>query len=254
LPNGQVLASTEIEMASEKPKSENLLVNLICNIAVPTLILTSFSSAKWLGPVWGLVVALAFPVGYGIWDFTQRRKTNFISIIGFVSVLLSGSLGLMKIGGLGFAIKDAVVPSVIGLAVIISLRTKHPLVRSFLYNDQIINVERVDHALSEHSAHPAFERMLVWASVALATSFTVSGMISFALARYLLKSPAGTPEFNAELGKMHAWNMPITLVPLMIMMMLTLWWLLNGIKRLTGLQLDEIFPEATEKNKEAPAR
>jgi hypothetical protein len=242
------------EMASENPKRENLLVNLICNLVVPTLILTKFSGDKWLGPVWGLLVALAFPVGYGVWDFTQRRHANFISIIGFVSVLLSGSLGLMKIGGLGFAIKDGAVPCVIGLAVLLSLKTKRPLVRSFLYNDQIIDVPRVDRVLTERNAHPAFERLLVLASFALAFSFLMSGVLNFGLARYLLKSPPGTPEFNAELGRMHFWNLPIILVPSMIMMMLTLWWLLGGIRRLTGLKLDEIFPEAAEKDKEAPAR
>ena len=54
----------------------------------------------WLGPKWGLIVALVFPLGYGVYDFVRRRKTNFISVLGFVSVLLSGGLGLMKLGRL----------------------------------------------------------------------------------------------------------------------------------------------------------
>ena len=74
-------------------KPENLLLNLICNVGLPTAILTWCSGERMLGPKWGLVVALIFPVAYGIYDFAQRRRVNFISIIGFVSVLITGGFG-----------------------------------------------------------------------------------------------------------------------------------------------------------------
>jgi len=122
---------------SSPPKNkENLIVNLICNIAVPTLVLTKFSGERMLGPMWGLFVALAFPVGYGLYDYSRRRRANFISIVGFISVLLTGGLGLLKVGGFWFAVKDAAVPLVIGAAVLVSLRTKTPLVREMIYNEQ----------------------------------------------------------------------------------------------------------------------
>src|SRR5690606_7080559 len=70
-------------------KRENLLLNLAFNIAIPSLILAKASTPERLGPVWGLIVALAFPISYGLWDFAQRRQANFISIIGFASVLLT---------------------------------------------------------------------------------------------------------------------------------------------------------------------
>ena len=78
-------------------KRENLLVNLLFNIAIPSLILAKASTPERLGPVAGLIIALLFPVSYGIWDFVKRRQANFISIIGFASVLLTGGLGLMQV-------------------------------------------------------------------------------------------------------------------------------------------------------------
>ena len=84
-------------MTTPRPKPENLLVNLVCNVGVPTAILTWLSGARWLGPKWGLLVALAFPLGYGLHDFIVRRRWNFISIIGFASVLVSGGFGLLKL-------------------------------------------------------------------------------------------------------------------------------------------------------------
>ena len=75
-------------MPTSKPqKHESILLNLICNIALPTLLLTVFSKEKYLGPLWGLLVALIFPVGYGIWDFATRKKMNFISIIAGVQAI-----------------------------------------------------------------------------------------------------------------------------------------------------------------------
>ena len=77
-------------------KRENLLYNLLFNIAIPSILLAQASKPDRLGPVVGLIVALAFPLGYGVWDFVQRKQANFISILGFANVLLTGGLGLME--------------------------------------------------------------------------------------------------------------------------------------------------------------
>ena len=69
-----------------------------------------------MGPVYGLLVALAFPVGYGIYDFVVRRGFNFYSALGFVSILLTGGIGLLKLPVEWLAIKEAAVPFVIGVA------------------------------------------------------------------------------------------------------------------------------------------
>jgi len=234
-------------MSSAPAKKENLLINLVFNVILPSLVLSKLSKEAMLGPVLGLVVALAFPLGYGVWDFLERRKTNFISIIGFISVLVTGSMGLLQVGGLGFAIKEAAVPTVIGLAVLFSLKSKTPLVRSMLYNEQVIDVARVDAVLTEKEKRADFERLLVSASYLLAGSFIISAGLNFALARYLLRSPAGTAEFNAELGKLHLLSWPVIVLPSMAMMIFALWRLLDGIKRITGLTLDDIFKAPPEK-------
>lgn len=235
------------KMPAPTAKKENLLLNVVFNILIPSLVLSKLSTEARLGPVVGLVVALAFPLGYGVWDFLERRKTNFVSIIGFVSVLLTGGLGLMQVGGMGFAIKEAAVPTVIGLAVLFSLKSKSPLVRTMLYNDQVIDVQRVDAALAEKGNRAEFDRLLVSASYLLSFSFLVSAVLNFGLARWLLKSPPGTAEFNAELGKMNLLSWPVIVIPSMAMMMFALWRLLGGIKRITGLELDAIFKAPPEK-------
>jgi hypothetical protein len=243
---GFVVSEFPTSVTTPRSKPENLLFNLVCNVALPTVILAGFSGEKWLGPKWGLVIALGFPVGYGLYDFAARRRWNFISIIGFASVLISGGFGLLKVGGFWFAVKDAAIPGIIGLAVLASMRAKTPLVNELLYNPQVIDVERVDAELTARDTQTKFTGLLRRATGLLSLSFFVSSVLNFFLARYLIRSQPGTAAFNGELAKMHLVSWPVIVLPSMVMMMLVLWRLLHGIKALTGLELDDIFRSPPE--------
>lgn len=232
------------------PKRENPFINIVCNIVVPTVVLMKFSTDQWLGPLWGLIVALIFPVSYGVYDLIERKKTNYLSILGLVSVLLSGGFTLLKLGGIWFAVKDAALPTMIGLGILLSLRSKAPLVRELLYNESIIDVPRVDAALVARGTTGEFETLLKRASVGLALTMLASAPVNFALALYILKSPPGTPEFNADLGKMHWVSFIVIVLPSMIAMMFIFWKLMGGLVKLSGLTQDEIFPDP--KAKQAP--
>ncbi len=226
---------------STPPKKENVLINLVCNLIVPTIVLMRFSTDRWLGPMWGLVVAVSFPIGYGAYDLVVRRKTNLLSVLGTVSVLLSGGLGLLKVGGFWFAVKDAAIPVVIGLAVLLTARSKKSLIRELFFNEQLIDVDRINAALDARGERPAFDHLVRTASGWLAVTFLGCAGLNFALARSILRSPPGTPAFNEELGKMH-WLMPLVVaVPSMIAMMAIFWKLLNGVGTLTGLSSDDIL-------------
>lgn len=231
------------------PKKENLLLNLACNLAIPTFVLMKLSGDNWLGPQWGMVVALVFPLGYGIYDLVQRKKTNIFSIVGVLSVVLTGTLNQMRADGLWFAIKEAAIPTLFCAAVLVSMRTKRPLVRELIWNDQVIDTAKVDAILTERGQRADLDRLLNRASFGLAFSFLLSAALNFGLARYLLKSPAGTPEFNAELGKMNGLSLPVIMLPTMIVTMVVFWKLLSGLTQLTGLELDDMLRAGAEKKK-----
>jgi hypothetical protein len=228
-------------------KRENLFINLGCNVALPSIILTWGSKATWLGPKWALVLALIFPLGYSIYDFVVRKKFNFISALGFVSVLITGTFALMKLDPFWFAVKEAAVPAAIGLVVLISMGTRWPLVQEMLYNPQVIDVDRIDAVLAERQARPEFDKLLRDASYLLTLSFFVSAVLNYALARYLLKSPSGSEAFNSELAKMNLWSWPVIVLPSMAMTMFALWRLLGGLQRVTGLELEQLMHTAPEK-------
>lgn len=234
-------------MSLPPPKRENLLLNLVCNVALPPIILKWGSKVEWLGPKWALLIALAFPVGYFIYDLVRRKKFNFISAIGFLSVLLTGTFAQMQLNTQWFAVKEAAIPAVIGLVVLVSMGTRWPLVREMLYNPQVIDVDRIDAALAERNARPSFDRLLREASYLLTFSFLISAILNYALARYLLKSPTGTEAFNSELAQMNLLSWPVIVLPSTAMSMYALWRLLGGIRRITGLELEQLMHPAPQK-------
>ena len=113
--------------------------------------------------------------------------------------------------------------------------------REMFFNEQVVDVARVDAALAERGGRDQFEGLIRRSSVWLAVSFLVSAPVNFALARYILVAPPGTPEFNAQLGRMHVLVWPVIVVPSMIAMMVIFWKLISGLSQLTGLTTDEIF-------------
>jgi hypothetical protein len=228
-------------MSAKPEPRESVLLSLGINIAIPAVILMKFSGEGALGPVGGLVVALAFPLTYGLVDFARRREWNVVSILGFVSVLLTGGIGLLQLDPKWIAVKEAAVPAVIGIAVVLSLRTRFPIVRTFLYNDKIIRTHDVDAALERRGTRRAFDRTLVNASWMLAASFFVSSVLNFVLAKLIVKSQPGTTAFNEELGRMTALSYPVIVVPSMIIMIAALWYLFHRIKQLTDLDLEQIL-------------
>ena len=232
---------TDATTTNNRANAENPWLSLGINIAIPALILIKLSGEDYLGPVYALVIALCFPLAYGIHDLVRQRRFNFISALGVVSILLTGGIGLLQLDPKWIAVKEASVPGVIGLAVVLSMKTRFPIVRSLLYTDKIIDVPAVEAALDKYRSREAFERALAVSSWLLAGSFFLSAVLNFVLARIIVKSDAGTVAFNEELGRMTALSYPVIVIPSMAVMMIALWYLFRSIKRLTHMDLEDIF-------------
>jgi hypothetical protein len=232
---------------------ENLWVNLACNALIPGLILNHLSKPGRLGPLYALLVAIAFPLGYGIWDLVTRRKWNVLSVIGLVGTLATGGLGVgthfgwWRATGLWYAVKEAVIPLLLGAAIPISMGTRQPLVKTMLYNDQVLDTQRIAGELKARGNETAFENLLRGSSWLLTLSFLISATLNFGLAIWLLKAEPGTEQFNAQLGRMNWLSWPVIVIPSMIIMMWALFRLMNGVERLTGLKVDQILHQPPAK-------
>jgi len=240
-------ASATVQPMKKKPKKENALVNILMNIVIPTVILTkmsgdNFLGTHWgLGATWGLIVALAFPISYGIFDFIIHRKFNFFSGLGVVSVLLTGGISLLHLDTKYYAIKEAAIPGIIGLMVLFSTKTRYPLVKTFIYNENILQVEKVTAALKDHGNTEAFEKTLRLGSYLIAISFFMSSALNYILAKMIVVSSTGTEAFNIEVGKMNALSFPVIAVPSMLIMVATLFYIFRSIRLLTSLTMEDVM-------------
>jgi intracellular septation protein A len=237
-------SQTESEAPEKQP---SLLWNLVFNLVMPALILSKLSGNEFLGIKMAIVVALAFPIAYGVKDFTRAGKINFFSGLGVVSVSLTGGISLLELDAIYIAIKEASIPAVLGVATVLSLKTSQPLIHTFLLNKSVVNIKKITNALLEKNSRPAFDKLLVNASWILAGSFFLSALLNFILAVVLLTAEPGSVAFNQQLGKMTALSFPVISLPLMVVLTADLFYIFRGIKRLTGMPLEEILNVDTEK-------
>ena len=220
------------------------LLELAFTILVPALVLMKFSGEDALGAMYALLLALAFPLGWGAYEMVRRGKPGWLAVLGLVSVLLTGGIGLMALDPQWLAVKEAAVPGVIGLAVLISARTRYPLVRTLLYNPAVVDVARVQRQLDERGTADVFEQRLLLANTLLASTFFFSSAMNYALATWIVTSPAGTAAFNEELGRLTLLSYPMIALPSMLMMMAVLIFLARTVHSLTGLKLAEMLHAA----------
>ena len=227
-------------------QKSNPLTELLINIVIPAVILMKFSGEQDLGAVGGLLLALAFPLGWGTYELIGRSKVNFISVLGLVSILLTGGIGLLQLDTQWLAVKEAAIPGLIGLAVLVSTRTRYPLVKTLLYNPSLIDVARVQQHLEARGTVRDFESRLQNATFMLSGTFFFSAAMNYFLATWIVTSPAGSEAFNAELGRLTLLSYPMIALPSMLMMMAALYYLARAMRELAGLKLTEALNQGTQ--------
>ncbi len=215
------------------------LIELLITLVIPSLILMKLSGPEDLGVVNALLLALAFPLLWGVRDLITRRKLNWFAALGLVSILLTGGIGLLQLDPQWVAIKEAAIPGLLGLIVAGSAFTRYPLVRVVLFSPALMNVELIQENLVQRGNQAAFEARLKTATWMLAGSFLFSTVMNYLLATWIVVSPAGTPAFNEELGRMALLSYPVIALPSMLIMMAVLFYLTRTIRQLAGLKLAE---------------
>lgn len=219
----------------------NPLLEIGITVLLPAFILMKLSSPERLGTMGALLLALTFPIAWGVWDGIQRRKLNWLSVLGVVSTLLTGGIGLLALDAQWLAVKEAAVPALIGIAVLASTWTRSPLIRVLVFNANLFDVDKVHHALELRRNTVPFELRLRTGTFLLAGTFFFSAVANYLLARFVVNAPAGTEAFNEQLGELTLLSYPVIAVPSMLMMMGLMFWLARGAKQLTGLDLGDML-------------
>jgi len=239
----QETSKTEQQPESQvkKPSMNKLIIDMVFSIFIPVLVLRKFSGEDSLGPTYALVVALAFPLAIGIYEFIKDKKVGIIPSIGFVSTLLTGGIGVLQLPKDYIAIKEALVPLGFGVAVLLSTFTKSPLVRTFIYNDMLMETEKVAEKVDAIGKTEEFDQVMKTATWILAASFLLSSILNYVLAKIIIVSETGTEAFNQELGTMTLISWPVIALPSMIVTLYALYFVISRILKMTGFTLEDIM-------------
>lgn len=228
------------------PPKENGLINILVNVIIPVLILNK--GTEPLGPLNALLLALAFPLGFGIFDLIKKRKWNAFSILGFLNVAVTGGLALAGLSGIWFSIKEAFFPFIIGLFVWLSAKKEKPLVQMFILNPQTMNLSLIDQRLKESNKEMDFKLHLIRSTKLLSVSFFLSAVLNFILAQIIFKplnlslsENDRSALLNQQIADMTQWSAVVIVIPSALFLGYILWDLLKGIRELTGLKTDEIL-------------
>ena len=233
-------------MGTEKSnkKKENSLVSILFNIVIPVIVMTKMNGTEGtfaLGPKVSLAVAVSFPLIYGIVHFVRSRQVNFISVLGFVSVLLTGVFGLMELSPVVMAIKEASVPLIIAVVVFVSIKLDKNVVYSLFFNEDIVDVDRIYSALDERNSREEFDKMFRSSSYWVVVSFLLSSILNFTLARIILQSQPGTEAYTEEIGKLTGLSFPIIAVPCTIILVVVMFYIFKQTTKLTDIPLEEML-------------
>lgn len=227
-------------------QQDHPFINLVFNIAMPVLVLQRLSAK--LGPTNALILALMFPLGYGLYDYLRNKNKNWISILGLVNTLFTGGFALLHIEGTWFAVKEASFPLVLGIAVLLSSIFNKPVMKKMFFTPAVFNVSMIEQKISEISSPNDLHRLFRQSTNFLAISFFLSSALNFALASYVfskidpnLVADQRTQVLNDQIAQMTWLSFIVIVLPLMLFMGFIFWHLISRLKRMTGLSTDEIL-------------
>jgi intracellular septation protein A len=230
------------EIAGQKRRP---LIDLLVSVVVPSVILMKFSGDDAFGASGALILALAFPVCWGALEFYRHDRFNYFALLGLVSVALTGGIGLLQLDKEWLALKEAAIPGLIGLAVLGSAWTRHPLIKAVIYNLNVFDVSKIQQKLERTGKIALFETRLLRATYLLSGTFFFSSLVNYILASWIVTSPTGSTAFNEELGRLTLLSYPMIAIPSTLMMMAILYYIWQTVHDMTGLSLEDLL--ASEK-------
>ena len=220
-------------------KKENPFINIIVNLLIPIFILSKLTKDQYLGFFYGFILALAFPLLYGLYDLLKRKKINFFSLLGLINTLLTGGIGLLELDKFWMVFKEGMIPFLIGVFILVSQKTRWPLVKTFL--NQILDLKKIHLAYCEKGEEEKWKKQLGLSSFLLGVSFFISALLNIILAQIIIQGTPGTPEFAQSLADLLKYSFPAIALPMTIITGGILYFLLNSIKKNLGFELEEII-------------
>lgn len=228
-------------------KQENNFSHIIFSVLLPVLILNK-GHKYGLNAQYSVVLALSFPLFLTLKSFIKSKKADFISILGLLNVLVSGTFTLLTLDGVWFAVKEASFPLLIGAFVLASSYSKKPFFTSLFLNPSTFDIEKIETQLQTESKKTEFEKLMQHLTRWLSVSFLLSAALNFFLAIYIFKplsleltDTQKQEQLNEQLSQMTLYSLVVILIPSVIFLAAILYYSFKKIHQITGLTADDLM-------------
>lgn len=215
--------------------AHSFLANIGFNILIPVVIMTRFTEE--LGALPALLIALAFPLAYGLWDWYKIKTINFYSALGLVSVLLTGSIGFLALPAQYLAYKEAAIPLILALVFALSSYTRFDATSRFL--GSVLDIKKLHKEYGKKKLD--FERPLSWMRRSFVVALLFSAIANYLLTIIIVTGEPATSEFTAQIGHMTALSFPIIVLPIIIIIFASLFFLSRHVQKTTRKPLEEFL-------------
>lgn len=236
-------------MNSTQSKAPSVFSSILWSVLIPSIVLEKGS--PYLGSLGALGVGILIPFVFGLYSWYLEKKFSWIALMGLLNVMSSGILAIQLKGGIWFSIKEAMFPALIGVFAMLSTWTARPFIGRLLLTPQVMNLEKVNHALTIQGRESAWLRHIKFSNILFSISFFISAFLNFYLAQKVftqidpaLDESARQSLLNAQLAEMNRKSYLVIAIPSLLATIGVFWYLMSGLKSLTGLKSDEIYHQS----------
>jgi hypothetical protein len=211
----------------------------LLNIFLPIVILLTLSDPDRLGALPALLLAVGIPAAYGVWELLRSRTVNASSILGVVSVLLTGVIAVFELDTDLFAWKEAAIPVGFAAVLLVTNRMRFPVVK--LLFDMVQRRDTVETAVREQGQEAAYRAHIersgtIWAGIML-----LSGVLKFILSSIIMTADAGTKAFNTQLATYELVQIPTTMLLTMVLILSLIFFIAKGTGTIIGLPPSQVL-------------
>lgn len=249
---GSGLLVNSMEKRANKTFSDNPFFNLVINILIPVMILKKGSQyLPGLSPLTILILAVAFPLAIGVWDYFKAGRKNYVSMLGVLNTALTGGFAILELGGVWFAIKEGVLPLLIGLFVIFSLRLPKNFIENFFLQPQLMDTALIEQRATQLNEQRRMKAITQKGTLFFSLSFLVSALLNLGLGLYIFspidptfESHARAQMLNDQIAEMTWMGYLVIALPLTVGTGVLLWWLLTSISSVLQLTIDDLMKKS----------
>lgn len=238
-----------MDMTIKDPKktNESPIFSILASVVIPIVILNKLSGQD---PLTVLIIALAFPVGYGAYSYIKNGSMSFVALLGLLNTLFTGGFAVLKLEGFWFAVKEAAFPCLIGVFVFFSSFTKSPFLKFMLLDSGGLNTSVIYETIINKNVLDRFKKMVRDYTMVFSISFFVNGLIQFFLALHIFKPISNqlseteqSQILNQQIADMTWQSMAVITVPTMLALAALFYFFLRGLTKMTGLQFEQMVNE-----------